>query len=78
MFWQEITPDERRNSILIPKEWYGKRVDVVFFPASSNAEPSPQGGKPFKVNRRHLESMRVSVATELLSENLIRADRDAR
>ena len=81
VFRQVVTPDERCNSVRIPKEWYGRRVEVILFPVPSNVEadvsPLP-GATPFKVNRRRLKAMRVSATPELLSENLIRADRDAR
>jgi len=83
LFRQVMTPDEQRNSILIPKEWYGMRVEVILFPVAPDTEtdfsPSPlPNAIPFKVNRRRLKSMRVSSVPELLSDNLIRADRDAR
>ena len=75
LFRQVITPDEQRNNILIPKEWYGKKVEVILVPIPAETQ-SP--AKPFRVNRRRLESMRVSGNPVMLSENLIRADRDAR
>ena len=79
LFRKVITPNEHCDNIAIPKEWFGMSVEVIVFPVPSNAEgivPSPK--VPFRVNRRRLESMRVSSTPGLLSENVIRADRDAR
>ena len=83
LFRQVVTPDEQCNSVHIPKEWYGRQVEIILFPLSPDTEtdfsPLPlPNAVPFKVNRRRLKSMRVSSSPELLSDNLIRADRDAR
>ena len=79
LFREVVTLNERCDNIAIPKEWFGMRVEVIAFPVPVDAEgvtPSPK--VPFRVNRRRLETMRVSSTPELLSENVIRADRDAR
>jgi len=73
-----IMPGERRNSIPIPKEWSGKRVEVILYTVVADVEKPSSNSKPFKVNRQRLESMRASGSTGLLSENLVRSDRDAR
>ena len=84
LFNQVITPSERHNRIFFPKELYGKRVQVVFFPATTekgmeNDQPKPlRNTKPFIPPRHRVGTMRVSNNLVLLSENLIRADRDAR
>ena len=78
LFKQVITPDEHRASVHIPREWFGRRVEVLIFPVPMEMETAPIPAKPFKVNRRRLESMRVSSSPEFLSDNLVRADRDAR
>ena len=75
LFRQVITPDERRNSIPIPKEWYGMEVEVILFPVPAKTPPA---AKPFFVPRRRVGSARASSNPAMLSENLIRADRDAR
>ena len=81
LFRQVVTPNEHRNNIPIPKEWYGKRIGVILYPMP--VEPDKQqtyetAQKSFRVNRRRLETMRVSGNPAMTSENLIRADRDAR
>jgi len=75
---QVIMPGEHRDNIPIPREWFGKRVEIILYTAPTEAEKPPPNTTPFKVNRRRLESMRAPGSPGLLSENLIRADRDAR
>jgi len=75
---QVIMPDESQNNIPIPREWFGKRVEVILYTSPADWEKPPANATPFKVNRRRLESKRAPCPTGLLSENLIRADRDAR
>ena len=75
---QVIMPGERRNNIPIPRAWFGKRVEVILYTAPEDAEKPLPNAMPFKVNRQYLESVRAPGSPGLLSENLIRADRDAR
>ena len=78
LFKQVITPGEHCDSVHIPRQWFGRRVEVLIFPLPADTETAPPAAKPFRVNRRRLESMRAPSSPEFLSDNLIRADRDAR
>ena len=75
VFRRIITPDERSNSILIPEEWYGTKMEVTFTPVPPETPPAP---KPFVAPRHRVGTVRASGDPAMLSENLIRADRDAR
>ena len=75
---QVIMPDERRNSIQIPKEWFGKRVEVILYTTIAGVEKPPSNATPFMIKHPRIKSKRAAGSPELLSENLVRADRDGR
>jgi hypothetical protein len=37
MYRQVFTPNERDNAVVIPREWYGKEVEVIAFPMVNNS-----------------------------------------
>ena len=79
LFRKVITPNEQCDNVAIPKEWFGMKVEVILFPIPADAKDAPPPhGMPFRANRRRLESAHAPSAPGLLSENLIRAERDAR
>jgi len=38
---QTIVPDEERDTIRIPRQWFGKTVDVFFIPVADAPPPRP-------------------------------------
>ena len=81
---QYLTPSEKNNTITIPKKWYGKHIGVIFYQATPEPESGekptvdPKNKKPFVIDRRFLKTMRMCTNPAMMSDNLIRADRDAR
>ena len=46
MYRQIFIPNERNSHIAIPREWYGKEVEVIAFPVSEDtAEEQPLSAK---------------------------------
>jgi hypothetical protein len=38
MYKQVFTPTEKNNTVTIPREWYGKEIEVIAFPISEEAK----------------------------------------
>jgi hypothetical protein len=36
MYRQVFTPTERNNTVIMPREWYGREIEVIAFPVVKN------------------------------------------
>jgi hypothetical protein len=47
MYRQIFIPTENNHTISIPREWYGKTVEIIAFPVTSSPEAEPISDEEF-------------------------------
>jgi hypothetical protein len=51
MYRQVFTPTERNNSVVMPREWYGKEIEVIAFPIVESSRNAKHGVISFRDQR---------------------------
>jgi hypothetical protein len=51
MYRQVFTPTERNNTIVMPREWYGKEIEIIAFPIMESSRKAETGVIPFREQR---------------------------
>jgi hypothetical protein len=51
MYRQVFTPNERNNAVVIPREWYGEKIEVIVFPIVGSSRKVESRAIPFRNQR---------------------------
>jgi hypothetical protein len=66
MYRQVLTPDEQNNTIVIPREWYGRKIEVVAFPVVESGRSAKSDATPLREQRlREIRAITNDIRVDL-------------